>query len=67
MSIEAPAPAPGIATMSAKVHRVNWKNKPFFIPKGAWIFLKKCKVPGTYTIEDLGVIATEDDGSLQVR
>lgn len=62
--MEPAAPAPGRATITATVHRVNWNNRPFFIPKGMWIFLKKCKVPGTFTTEKLGVIASEEDGSV---
>lgn len=64
MSMESAHPAPGTATISAKVHRVNWNNRPFFIPKAAWIFLKKWKVPGTYTTEHLGVIASAEEGSV---
>lgn len=50
--------------LSAKIARVNWANKPRFIPPALWIFLKRCKVPGTYYVQDLGEIANSDDGSV---
>jgi hypothetical protein len=46
------------ANIQAKVFRIAWDRKPWYIPKGIWLALGKKRFPGTYRIENLGVIST---------
>lgn len=53
--------------LHAKVFRIAWDKKPFFIPKSVWMFLGKRRFPGTVRMEDVGMIASSKDGTAQVE
>lgn len=50
-------------SIQARVFRIAWDRKPFFIPRGIWMALGKRRFPGTGRWENLGEIASSDDGS----
>jgi len=53
--------------MKARVFRIAWDRRPFWIPKGVWLWLGKKRVPGTGRWEDHGVVAKSEDGTLRVE
>ena len=50
-------------SIQARVFRIAWDRKPFFIPKGLWMALGRRRVPGTGRWENLGEIASSREGS----
>lgn len=55
------------ATMSARVFRIAWDRKPKLIPPGIWLWLGKKRIPYVGRWEDLGQIASTEDGSLLIN
>jgi hypothetical protein len=50
-------------SIQARVFRIAWDRKPFFIPKGLWMALGRRRIPGTGRWENLGTIATSENGT----
>ncbi len=54
------------SSIQARVFRIAWDRKPFFIPRGMWLWLGIKRIPGTGRWENLGEIASSDEGTAQV-
>jgi len=50
-------------TMHARVFRIAWDRKPWFVPTSVWLWLGKKRVPGTGRWQDLGEIANSEKGT----
>lgn len=55
------------ATLSAKVFRINWEKRPRLVPKSMWLWMGKKRFPFTGKWENLGVIASQDEGTLEIK
>lgn len=50
-------------SIQARVFRIAWDRKPWYIPKGMWLALGKKRFPGTGRWENLGEIASTAQGN----
>lgn len=53
-------------TIQARVFRIAWDRKPGYCPKGLWLWLGKKRIPFTGRWENLGVIASSEDGTATI-
>lgn len=54
-------------SIQARVFRIAWDRKPFFIPRGIWMALGRRRFPGTGRWENLGTIADSERGTAELR
>lgn len=54
-------------SIQARVFRIAWDRKPFFIPRGMWMALGKRRFYGTGRWENLGTIASSENGTAELN
>lgn len=64
---EASAKTEPKVTIQARVFRIAWDRRPSWVPKGVWMWLGKRRVSFTGRWENLGIIASSEDGTVTMR
>lgn len=54
-------------SIQARVFRIAWDRKPFFIPRGIWMALGRRRFIGTGRWENLGTIASSENGTAELN
>lgn len=54
-------------SIQARVFRIAWDRRPFFIPKGVWMALGRKRFMFTGRWENLGTIASSEEGTAELR
>lgn len=54
-------------SIQARVFRIAWDRKPWFIHRSVWLWLGKRRVSWTGRWENLGEIANSRDGTAEMR
>ena len=54
-------------SIQARVFRIAWDRKPGWCPRGIWLWLGKKRIPFTGRWENLGEIATSENGTVTIR
>lgn len=53
-------------SIEARVFRIAWDRRPSWVPTGVWLFLGKRRVPFTGRWENLGQVATSENGTAEM-
>lgn len=53
-------------TIQARVFRIAWDRRPSWVPKALWLWLGKKRVGFTGRWENLGIVASSDEGTASI-